>query len=48
MMCSIDNWIKRDGKFDLESFYRYIVLLLSRQSPIGVRWVTETFDWWKT
>lgn len=48
MMSSVENWTERDGQFDLQRFYNYIVQLLDPEAgPLSEQWVTETLAWWK-
>ena len=46
MMSSVETWTKRDGKFDLEQFWKNIVRLFERADEYGLGdWANNTLDW---
>jgi len=45
-MSSVETWTKRDGKFDLEQFWKNIVRLFERADEYGLGdWANNTLDW---
>jgi hypothetical protein len=44
MLCSVETWNRKDGNFDLLSFYENIVALFEKKPDHP--WVIDTLTWW--
>jgi hypothetical protein len=46
MICSVENWNRRDGKFDLRRFYNAILASLDPETGPSEEWIEDTLRWW--